>query len=110
MEKTDKTIIETEKGFITYSFTDKDTCYIQDIFILPDFRKSNEATKLANQVVDIAKAKGCKKLLGSVVPSSKNSTDSLKVLLAYGMTLDSCTNDFILFSKSLESRVVLSAL
>lgn len=101
-EKTDKTIIETEKGFITYSFTDGKTCYIQDIYILPDFRKSNEATKLADRVTEIAKKYGCTKLIGSVIPSAKNSTDSVKVLLAYGMSLDSSTNDFILFSKEIK--------
>lgn len=100
-EKTNKSIIETEKGFVTYSFPDKTTVYIEDIYIKPAYRNSYEASLLANQVVDIAKERGCVKLVGSVVPSTKNSTASLSVLIGYGMKLSSSTNDFILFEKDL---------
>lgn len=100
-EKTNKSIIETEHGFITYGFPDPKTCYIQDLYIVPDYRKSHAATVLADQVIVIAKEKGCTRLLGSVIPSTKNSTDSIRVLLAYGMDLDSSSNDFILFSRSI---------
>lgn len=99
IEKTQKSIIETDIGFITFDYPDSSTVYIQDIYITPDFRKSKKASNLADQVVSLAKAKGCTKLLGSVIPSTKNSTDSLKVLLAYGMSLVSSSNDFILFEK-----------
>lgn len=101
-ERTNKSVIETDSGFITYSFTDENTCYIEDIYIRPDFRKTREASKLADQVAEIAKSKGCTKLLGSVIPSTKNSTTSLKVLLGYDMKLLSSVNDFILFSKDIK--------
>ncbi len=101
LERTDKSVIETDKGFIIYSFTDPTTVYIEDIYTLPEYRKSHIATELANQVINIAKAKGCTKALGSVCPSAKNSTASLSVLIAYGMTLDSCHNNFILFKKDI---------
>ena len=56
---------------------------------------------MADEIAKIAKKEGCTKMLGSVVPSAKNSTISLKVLLAYGMTLQSSTNDFIIFEKEI---------
>lgn len=99
-ERLNKDIIETDKGFATYYFVN-DSCYIEDIYIKSEFRKSNEASKLADQISIIAKEKGYKKLCGSVVPSSNNSTESLKVLLAYGFKLDSSVNNFIIMVKEL---------
>lgn len=99
-EKTDVKMLESPNAFATYVFTDRG-CWIKDIYVKPEFRKTSVASDLANMISEIAKSKGIKTLLGSVIPSNKNSTDSLKVLLAYGMTLESCGNDFILFKKEL---------
>jgi predicted GNAT family acetyltransferase len=100
-ERTNDSVLETEKGFATYRFLDQKTVYIVDIFVAPKHRKQHAASDLADDVVKIAKDRGCTKLLGSVVPSTKGSTRSLCVLLGYGMTLDSSTNDLILFSKEI---------
>lgn len=78
-------LIHNEKGFAIYSILNNE-CYIRDIYVLPEYRKSHVATELANQIQDIAKAKGCKVLTGSVSPQANNSHSSIKVLLAYGMT------------------------
>lgn len=99
-EKTNDLILENDKGFATYTFL-KNECWIKDIYVHPDFRKLNVASELANEIVEIAKKEGCSKLIGSVVPSTKNSTASLKVLLAYGFLLDSSGNDFVLFKKDI---------
>ena len=101
LEKTNDHIIETEKGFATYRFVDEKTVYIIDLYILPDFRRSHAASLIADNIVSVARGRGCTKLLGSVVPSNKNSSSSLKVLLAYGMSLESSSNDFILFKKDI---------
>ncbi len=94
-------IIENEKGFATYRYTDETTVYIVDIYVRPDFRKQGVAGDIADYIMELAKKKGCTKMLGSVVPSAKGSTESIKVLLGYGMSVDSCTNDFILFRKAI---------
>lgn len=100
-EKTEDLIRETDQGFATYKYIDEKTVYIMDLYVHPDFRKSNVASSMADSIIGEAKSKGCTKLLGSVVPSNKNSTDSLKVLLAYGMRLKSSSNDFIVFEKEI---------
>lgn len=101
-EKTTDNILETDKGFATYRYLDNNkTVYIIDIYVLPDFRKTNVASTIADDIVKEAKVLGCTNLLGSVVPSNKSSTASLRVLLAYGMTLESSTNDFIIFKKDI---------
>ncbi len=92
--------IESDHGFITYSF-EKDAVYIQDIYIKPEMRKSDEASGLADMVANIARSRDIKTLLGSVIPSYNNSTVSMKILLAYGFKIDSSANNFILLKKEL---------
>lgn len=102
MEKTTDQIIEIDKGFATYRYIDNGkTVYIMDIYVLSEFRKENLASTMADIIVGEAIMNGCNKLLGSVVPSNKNSTDSIRVLLAYGMTLESSSQDFIVFRKEI---------
>lgn len=102
MERTNDLIVESENiGFITYRYLDESTVYIVDIFIIPELRKLGQASEMADAIAREAKNKGATRLIGSVVPSTKNSTISMKVLLAYGMSLDSSANDFIIFKKDI---------
>lgn len=102
-ERTDDKIIEIDDvGFITYRhILDKKTTYIIDLYIRPEFRKGKMASNLADQITEEAKSLGHTKLLGSVIPSNKNSDTSIKILHAYGMKLQSCTENFIIFEKEL---------
>ena len=93
-------VVENEQGFASYVFVDNG-CYIKDIYIKPEFRKQGAASSISAIIENIAKQRDCKYLLGSVVPSAKGSTTSLKVLLAYGFKLESASNDFVLFKKEL---------
>lgn len=99
-ERTDDQMFENGYGFVIYKYID-DTVYIIDIYIKPDMRRKNLAASLADMVVEKAKGKGCKALIGSVMPSAKGSTDSLKVLLGYGMTLVSSGDNCIFFRKDI---------
>lgn len=95
-----KQIIESEKGFVTYFFVN-DGVYIEDLYIAPEYRKSGCAAEMGDQVAAIAKEKGYYKMYGSVVPSAAGSTDSLRVLLAYGMKLDSAGPNAVILAKDL---------
>lgn len=100
-ERENKEIIENEYGFATYQFLPEGRCYITDIYIHPDHRCIGAAALLADRIADIAKDKGCKVLLGSVCPQANHSTESLKILLAYGFKLDCAEKNFILFAKEI---------
>jgi ribosomal protein S18 acetylase RimI-like enzyme len=99
-EREGKETIETDKGFATYTYV-PEGCYIQDIYVHPDHRKEHVCFNLADQIVEIAKEKGCKKLFGTVCPSANGSTTSLKVLLAYGFKLESSGNNLIVMVKEI---------
>lgn len=81
-----KQIIESEFGFMTYYINGKE-CYIADCYVVPDKRRSRLCWEMADMVTAIAKSKGCDLLTGSVVPQAVGSTNSLKMLLSYGMSL-----------------------
>ncbi len=88
------------EGFIAYRLQG-DECWIYDIFVDPDFRKRGVATELAEQVEKIAINGGCKYLCGSTTPSSNGSTDSLKFILAYGMSLHSAGPNIVTLRKEI---------
>jgi predicted GNAT family acetyltransferase len=99
-EREGKEIVETENGFATFFYTGE-YCYIEDIYVKPELRKSGLASELANQISEIAKNKGVKKLLGSVSPKATGADASMRVLLAYGFKLLSSDKDLIYFEKEI---------
>lgn len=99
-ERTKDKILESQGGFVTYRYMDDGkTVYIVDIYTVPRARKHGHASALANQVAEEARAQGCTRMIGTVVPSAKGATASLKVLLAYGMALESAGPDYIVMGK-----------
>lgn len=101
-ERTDNLIIEVEEGFASYCFVeDGKTVYIVDIYVVPEARRYGHASILADTIAEIARKKGCTSMIGTVQPSTKGSTNSLRALLGYGMHLDSANNDVIVFRKEL---------
>jgi GNAT superfamily N-acetyltransferase len=95
-EREGKKIIEEDYGFVTYQIFG-DQVYIEDMFIEKQCRRSGLAFQLADDVREKAKEHGCKKMLTSVVPSANGSTESVKVILAYGFRLMSAQDNFIMF-------------
>lgn len=96
-ERENKDIVETDKGFATYQIYG-DECYIADIYIVPEMRKSGLASKLANEIKDLAKKSGCKILTGSVCLDANEAAASMNVLYAYGMKVHLIKGNMIYFS------------
>ena len=100
LERTNWGVVENDKGFIVYSIKNQE-CFIRDIFVLPEFRKSREATKMADEVTEIAKDHGCTYLSCTVCPEANGADMSLKVVMAYGFKLHSANNNLIILKKDL---------
>jgi predicted GNAT family acetyltransferase len=94
-------VIETDEGFATYRYLNDEQVYIVDIFVQAKFRKTGVAKKLADQICKEAKSEGCTEVIGTVMPSAKNATTSLLVLIAYGMKIKSCSENVIVMSKEI---------
>jgi ribosomal protein S18 acetylase RimI-like enzyme len=92
--------IENEIGLAAYRINGEE-CYIKEIYVLPEFRKSHAGSGLADSIVKIAKDKGCRMLTGSVVPSTVGASVSMMAMLKYGFKIHSAQNDFIVMSKEI---------
>ena len=79
-------IFETEDGFATY-WIDEDSCYIEDIYVVPEKRKNHIASFMADEIVKIAKSKGISILYGSVNKLAKSAPASRNVLTSYGFKI-----------------------
>lgn len=95
-----RVLFRPEVGFATYHINAPE-CYIEDIFVLPAFRKSHEASRIADEIVEIAKKHGCSMLTGSVVPTAKGAEASRKVLVAYGFRLFGVNENFEKYIKEI---------
>ena len=93
-------MLENEHGFVVFQYFGEFT-YIVDIYVKPEMRKTKVASELANEVCAISKAMGKKYIVGSVNVNAHGATVSLKVLLAFGMRVDSVDGQMIYFKKNL---------
>ena len=75
--------------------------YMVDMYVVPEHRNLSNAKKMADIVAGIAKHDGCTRLLSSVVPSTNNATASIKLHIAYGMSVIGASDDLIMFGKDL---------
>lgn len=104
-ERSGREVIESDKGFVTYGVDclglPQKHVYIEDIYVKPEFRKSSEATKLADKVCELSKDIGCSIVVGSVSVPSNQADSSLKVLIAYGMKLLTISNNTLYMYKEL---------
>lgn len=100
-ERENKEIVETENGFATYKIFENGECYLQDIYVSPEYRQSGLATTMANHICVIAKERGCNKLIGSVCVDDQSATRNMKVFLAYGMQIYKNVGSMIFLSKDL---------
>lgn len=100
-ERTEDFILENDKGFVTWRYLNERQVYLIDIYVVPEFRRSQVATTLADYVASIAKNTGRTELFGTVVPSAKGSNASLKVLWDYGMILYKAEPNLIVMRKDI---------
>lgn len=99
-EREGKSILENEHGFFTYSIKGEE-CYIEDIFIKKESRRSGIATEMANKVAEAAVKAGCKYLTGTCIPSTNGATESMKAMFSYGFRVLACQEDRIILIKEL---------
>ena len=100
-ERTTDLIIESDYGFATFRYLDGGVVYIVDLYVIPEVRKHGHAAGMADFIIKQAKRLGCTELIGTVVPSTKGANASMRVLLAYGMTVKTASHDLIVFRKEI---------
>lgn len=92
--------VEHEHGFAVYKLQ-SDHCYLQDIFVEPEYRQSGLGVELMNKVIAVAKGHGHTKLVGSVVPSTPFGDKMIKIMLGLDFKLLSSSQDIIYMVKEI---------
>jgi len=82
-------VIKNEQGFILFKCYDNQTCYIRSIYVLPEHRKSKLGSKMADDVFNLCRIRGIKKVFGSVDVALKEA-GPLMSFLKYGFELSHC--------------------
>ena len=101
-ERENKKIVEDDKGFATYYATNNNEyMYIEDLYVKPEFRNQKIASSYADEIANIAREKGIKKLLGSVNLLTNKPDSSLKTLFGYGFKLKECVGQMIYLEKEI---------
>jgi hypothetical protein len=105
-ESQNKEMLETPHGFLTYGFN----CvpgvtfphvYIEELYVVPEMRKTHIASTMADRVAVIAKERGINKMIGSVSLHRKGADANLEILKRYGMKLFAANADTIFTVKDL---------
>jgi ribosomal protein S18 acetylase RimI-like enzyme len=96
-----ESVVKEGIGFATYEIAG-DKCYIVDIYIVPEARRSKAGTQIADEIVKLAKLKGCQLLFGTVALNQSNPESSIQALFAYGFKIYSSSNEYLAFVKDLE--------
>lgn len=103
-EREGKQIIESDKGFATFKVFDNKECYLESIYVKPEYRETGLATDMANEISEIAKEHGCTSLIGSVCIDDVAVTKNMKVLLAYNMQIYKIVGNLIFLKKDLGDK------
>lgn len=93
--------VEAPAGFLAYKKVNADSWYVQDIYVLPEARKSKLATKLFDKVVKLAQAEKVHTLLGSVDISAPAADVNLKAVLSVGFKPQTVDGSLIWFSQKI---------
>jgi len=93
-------VVRSPKGFATYKIYGNE-CYIEDIYVLPEYRREKVASLLADLVAERARQNGCVMLTGSVNLSRPDPSLSLKALIGYGMKFHSTKDEMAYYAKEL---------
>lgn len=78
--------IQVDGAFITYKWL-KDYCYIEDVYCVAELRDSGIAHELAEKVEKLAKAKGYRRMLGSVDTAANEPERSLRACFNNGFKI-----------------------
>ena len=102
-ERTNKQIIETDYGFVTYYYLDNEIkgLMIEDLYIHPEHRLSGKGKQLVDSLVAEARLLGHTKCYSSICPYAKQATESIKANIAWGLKLHSINNNLIFLCKDI---------
>ena len=98
-----RSLFHNNDGYATYLIRGEE-CYLDNIYIVPEKRRTGAGTAITDAVAEIAKEKGCKYLTGTIFTDQNNldrQTKSMEIFLSYGMKISKAVQDTIWLAKEL---------
>lgn len=93
-EREDSCTLANQHGFVIYEI-DGDECYISDLYVRPESRRSGKAFELMKQVLDRATESKCKYILGAVNITSLTAPKTMMAMLRMGAKMLKCDDNLI---------------
>lgn len=93
-------VLETPYGWANYIF-DEDSCYIENMYISPDFRRLKKGSELADKIAAIAKERGSKYLLTTTNTNKPSIERSIQAIIGYGFKFLKSSESAIFYYKEL---------
>ncbi len=100
LEREGKFVVENKMGFATYFYW-PEAVFLEDLYVHPQYRKLGVGTELTDAVAEMGRLAGKKRLVCTVIPRARGSTESLKAFLAYGLIMDSSDKESVYFYKNI---------
>ncbi len=88
--------INHDRGFLEYTI-DKKECFICELYIEPDFRKSGLGSELANKLMKIAKGYECEIITCQTDMNQNNPETAVKAILGYGFKIHSALDNKLFY-------------
>ena len=98
-EYKNKETLESEHGFIIYSYISENIIYLEDMYIKPESRNQKHSLVLANKLIEIAKQNNVVQLITSLCPTDKCFQRSYDNTIAYGFKISHVHNNLIILKK-----------
>lgn len=91
-------------AFLTWKPTDDNGAYIQDIYVIPEYRRQSEASCMTDSFVKWLRVNmpSCERLYGSVDFTAKNPELGLIAMLLYGFKIKNVMGNGLWLCKELE--------
>lgn len=91
-------VLEMPWGFVSYRY-EKDHVYLEDLYVLPQFREQGKGMKLFSFVQRKARSVGLKYVVGGICTKARFATEMSKILLSWRCRLLSSEKDMIQYIK-----------
>jgi hypothetical protein len=102
-ERANGRILESEDGFIVYRFDGRD-CYIIEMYVRPDRRKSGKGRQLIERLEEIAIQIGAERVTAGIYIEDQRSKETLIASLISGFKVLSANAGILFIAKELPKR------
>ena len=95
-------VIENEHGWVNYYLHDGGNCYLENMYIYPESRKSQNGTYILTLLeIKVKEIHGCSNLFTTINRGIPDPDKNLQICLKRGFKFHSSTNDAIILKKEL---------